>query len=69
MRLGNEMIAHGRNDCRTFGELLRSATGLGMNGKRIERIWRQAGLKVCQGQPKPGPLWLNDGPFIRVCAE
>ena len=36
-----------------------------MNTKRIERIWRQEGLKVPQKQPKRGRLWLNDGSCIR----
>lgn len=36
-----------------------------MNHKRVERIWRQEGLKVPQRQPKRGRLWLNDGSCIR----
>ena len=36
-----------------------------VNHKRVERIWRQAGLKVPQKQPKRGRLWLNDGSCIR----
>ena len=35
--------------------------GWGVNHKRVERIWRQEGLKVPQRQPKRGRLWLNDG--------
>jgi transposase InsO family protein len=34
--------------------------------KRVERIWRQEGLKVPQKQPKRGRLWLNDGSCIRL---
>ena len=37
-----------------------------MNHKRVERIWRQEGLKVPQRQPKRGRLWLNDGSCIRL---
>lgn len=37
-----------------------------VNHKRVERIWRQAGLKVPQKQPKRGRLWLNDGSCIRL---
>ncbi len=37
-----------------------------MNHKRVERIWRQEGLKVPQKQPKRGRLWLNDGSSIRL---
>ena len=36
---------------------------------RIERIWRQEGLKVPQKQPKRGRLWLNDGSCVRKRAE
>ena len=38
----------------------------GVNHKRVERIWRQDGLKVPQRQPKRGRLWLNDGSCIRL---
>ena len=40
-----------------------------MNVKRVERIWRQEGLKVPQKQPKKGRLWLNDGSCIRLRPE
>ena len=40
-----------------------------MNDKRIERIWRQEGLKVPQKQPKRRRLWLNDGSCVRKRAE
>ena len=40
--------------------------GWGVNHKRIERMWRQAGLKVPQKQPRRGRLWLNDGSCIRL---
>ena len=36
---------------------------------RMERIWRQEGLKVPQKQPKRGRLWLNDGSCIRLRPE
>ena len=39
--------------------------GWGVNHKRVERIWRQEGLKVPERQPKRGRLWLNDGSCIR----
>ena len=32
----------------------------------MQRIWREAGLKVPQKQPKRGRLWLNDGAVIRL---
>ena len=37
-----------------------------VNHKRVERIWRQEGLKVPQKQPKRKRLWLNDGSCIRL---
>jgi transposase InsO family protein len=37
-----------------------------VNHKRVERIWRQEGLKVPRRQPKRGRLWLNDGSCIRL---
>ena len=40
--------------------------GWKVNHKRVERIWRQEGLKVPQKQPKRGRLWLNDGSCIRL---
>ncbi len=39
------------------------------NHKRVERIWRQEGLKVPKKQPKRGRLWHNDGSCVRLCAE
>ena len=42
------------------------AEGWRVNHKRVERIWRQEGLKVPQKQPKRGRLWLNDGSCIRL---
>jgi putative transposase len=40
-----------------------------VNAKRVQRIWRQEGLKVPQKQPKRGRLWLNDGSRVRLRAE
>ena len=37
--------------------------------KRVERIWRQEGLKVPARQPKRGRLWLGDGSCIRLRPE
>ena len=41
-------------------------SGWRVNEKRVERIWRQEGLKVPQKQPKRGRLWLNDGSCVRL---
>ena len=37
-----------------------------MNHKRVDRIWKQEGLKVPKKQPKRGRIWLNDGSCIRL---
>ena len=34
--------------------------------KRVERLWRQEGLKVPQKQPKRKRLWLADGSCVRL---
>jgi len=40
-----------------------------VNHKRVERIWRHAGLKVPRRQPKRGRLWLSDGSCVRLRPE
>ena len=40
--------------------------GWKVNHKRVERIWREQGLKVPRKQPKRGRLWLNDGSCVRL---
>jgi transposase InsO family protein len=40
--------------------------GWRVNHKRVERIWRQEGLKVPAKQPKRRRLWLGDGSCIRL---
>jgi len=40
--------------------------GWEVNHKRVERIWRQQGLKVPKKQPKRGRLWFNDGSCVRL---
>jgi putative transposase len=44
------------------------AEGWRVNHKRVERLWRQEGLKVPQKQPKRRRLWLNDGSCVRLRA-
>ena len=58
----------GRYGYRKIGGLLRRA-GWRVNDKRVERIWRQEGLKIPRRQPKRGRLWLNDGSCIRLRPE
>lgn len=40
--------------------------GWRVNHKRVERIWRQDGLKVPKRQPKRRRLWLNNGSCVRL---
>jgi transposase InsO family protein len=56
---------YGRYGYRRVTALLRTE-GWRVNGKRVERIWRQEGLKVPQKQPKRSRLWLNDGSCVRL---
>jgi putative transposase len=60
--------AYGRYGYRRITALLQAA-GWRVNHKRVERIWRQEGLKVPQRQPKRSRLWLNDGSCVRRRAE
>ena len=43
--------------------------GWQVNHKRVERLWRQEGLRVPAKQPKRGRLWLADGSIVRLRAE
>ena len=56
---------YGRYGYRRITAMLRME-GWRVNHKRVERIWRQEGLKVPIKQPKRGRLWLNDGRAIRM---
>jgi putative transposase len=56
---------YGRYGYRRITALLRR-DGWRVNHKRVERMWRQEGLKVPQKQPKRGRLWLNDGSCVRL---
>ncbi len=56
---------YGRYGYRRITALLKSE-GWVVNHKRVERIWRQEGLKVPKKQPKKGRLYLNDGSCIRL---
>lgn len=68
-RLVREMIQlaeqYGRYGYRRVTELLRRK-GWNVNHKRVERLWRQEGLKVPQKQPKRRRLWWNDGSCVRL---
>ena len=60
-------LAHqyGRYGYRRITALL-PAEGWHVNHKRVERIWREEGLRVPQKQKKRKRLYLNDGRCIRL---
>ena len=60
--------SYGRYGYRLITWLLRNE-GWKVNHKRVERIWRQEGLKVPKKQRKRRRLWLNDGSCIRLRPE
>jgi transposase InsO family protein len=73
-RLVADIIAlatkYGRYGYRRITAMLNSNDkGWQVNHKRVERIWRQEGLKVPKKQPKRGRLWFNDGSCIRLRPE
>ncbi len=59
---------YGRYGYRKIAALLRAAGWL-VNDKRVERLWRQEGLKVPARQPKKGRLWDGDGSCVRLRPE
>ena len=59
---------YGRYGYRRITALLRE-DGWFVNHKRVERIWRQEGLKVPKKQPRRSRLWLNDGSCVRKRPE
>lgn len=59
---------YGRYGYRRITALLQTE-GWKINHKRVERLWRQEGLKVPAKQPKRGRLWLNDGSCLRLKPE
>ena len=59
---------YGRYGYRRVTALLHD-DGWWVNHKRVERIWKQEGLKVPKKQPKRGRLWLNDGSCVRLRPE
>jgi len=56
---------YGRYGSRRITALLKTE-GWHVNHKRVERIWREQGLKVPKKQPKRKRLYLNDGSCIRL---
>ena len=66
--IGALALQDGRSGSRRI-TAMRRAAGWVVNLKRVERIWRQEGLKVPQQQPKRARLWLNNGSCIRLRPE
>lgn len=58
-------LRYGRYGYKRITALLRSE-GWHVNHKRVERIWREEGLKVPKKQQKRKRLYLNDGSCIRL---
>ena len=56
---------YGRYGYRLIAGLLEQE-GWSVSRSRVERIWKQEGLKVPHRQPKRGRLWLADGSCIRL---
>ena len=56
---------YGRYGYRRITAMLRGE-GWKVNHKRVERLWRQEGLKVPPRQPKRRRLWLHDGSCVRL---
>ena len=56
---------YGRYGYRRITALLHREGWL-VNHKRVERLWRQEGLKVPKKQPKRRRLWLADGSCVRL---
>ena len=56
---------YGRYGYRMITGLL-GQEGWQVSRSRVERIWKQEGLKVPQKQPKRSRLWLADGSCIRL---
>lgn len=61
-------LQYGRYGYRRITAMLHQA-GWIVDVKRVERIWRQEGLKVPHKQPKRGRLWLNDSSCVRLRPE
>lgn len=64
----NYASEYGRYGYRAVTDLLRT-DGWGISYNRVERIWKQEGLKVPAKQRPRKRLWLNDGSCIRLRPE
>lgn len=55
----------GRVGYRMVTDMMRN-NGVTINHKRVERIWREEGLKLPTKQIKKRRLWMNDGSCVRL---
>lgn len=56
---------YGRYGYRRIAAMLPTLGFEGVNHKRVERIWREQGLKVPRKQPKRRRIWQKDGSCVR----
>lgn len=59
---------YGRVGYRMVTDMIRNE-GIKINHKRVERIWREEGLKLPKKQTKKRRLWLTDGSCVRLRAD
>ena len=59
---------YGRVGYRMVTNMMRN-NGRCINHKRVERIWREEGLKLPRKQVKKRRLWLTDGSCVRLRAD
>ena len=64
----NKVCNYGRVGYRMVTYMMRNEGKL-INHKRVERIWREEGLKLPKKQSKKKRLWLTDGSCVRLRAE
>lgn len=60
---------YGRYGYRRVAAMLQTPGFSGVNYKRVERIWREQGLKVPKKQPEKKRIWMNDGSCVRMRPE
>ncbi len=58
----------GRFGYRMVTNMMRN-NGTRINHKRVERIWREEGLKLPKKQVKKRRIWMNDGSCVRLRPE
>lgn len=64
----DKVCNYGRVGYRMVTDMLRNE-GKKINHKRVERIWREEGLKLPKKQTKRRRLFLNDGSCVRLRPE